>query len=1008
MVRILAAIWLALAGARAAERSAHVRFFPAGEPPTVAVSLSPRGRVIARQQDGSAVTIFDGYSSRQLSLPENTLQRVLESRSGQLWAVYPEGLLLYQRGQWQHLPVTEIRLEQLRIFRQTRPVSIVPAEVNRVFFLLSDRLMEYDALSGRTATVRAVGDTGLGQFTEMVEGFDGSLVISGTNGVAQVTGPVRHITASSPWREFRLEANSPVEGLLRPSPLPDGSVLIVGFDRNLADFRYLLQTAGDGWTQQRIASEKIRIGWMGWDETRWGMSYSGLFRLSAQGTTIREGGAETYYDVASETNGVFWLATSSGLARYAPLLWRTPPEISSAGVAEFPALAAHQGEFNLWLATGGGLIRASEGKAERFPWPAEFEEADALPNVDLLQQTPLGPVLIGAGPRLVLFDPTLHKFSKLGGNGIRALGVFNDACVALRTTDASGAARLMRFDGEVISTVVASLADVGIPLDAAFMHETRAGDLWFGGGFGLARFRRGDAKAELFGAVQGLSPERIQCVADVGEDRIWAGGIESIFELRGSHWEKIRTRIERVRSIVRGRDGTVWVAASDGVHEFANGSWIAHGDEEGLPSPVVHDVAQDRRGRVWAATSRGVVQYYPESDPDEPRTFSPVVVSNESDEGTDVAARFTGVDKWDYTSAARLLFAYRLDEGAWSPFTNTTFATFHNLGAGQHFIQARAMDRNGNKDPSVVTAEFAVALPWSRDPRLLGVLALGVIAVGFFAGLAINRHWRLKRSYAEVERLVAERTAQLEKANQELLHSQKMRALGTLAAGIAHDFNNILSIIKGSAQIIENNPGDKEKVLTRVNRIQLVVDQGAGIVRSMLGLGKVGDQSECNPSELLDETIRLLGDRFPPEIQVKQQKVPGLPCFTCSKGVIHQILLNLILNAVDAVDGKGEITLRARVVMDPGPGIALAPAAASRYLAIDVVDRGVGISAETLPRIFEPFYTTKGFSSRRGTGLGLSMVYELAKGLGYGLAVESTPGQGSVFTLLAPLPSEKA
>ncbi|MGZ5544706.1 MAG: two-component system sensor histidine kinase NtrB, partial [Limisphaerales bacterium] len=217
------------------------------------------------------------------------------------------------------------------------------------------------------------------------------------------------------------------------------------------------------------------------------------------------------------------------------------------------------------------------------------------------------------------------------------------------------------------------------------------------------------------------------------------------------------------------------------------------------------------------------------------------------------------------------------------------------------------------------------------------------------------------------------------------------------------DFNNILSIIKGSAQIIESNPADKEKVLTRVNRIQTVVEQGAGIVRSMLGMGKVGDFSECDSGELVEETVRLLSDRFPPQVHVKYEKDGVAPRFTCSKGVIHQILLNLILNAVDAAGGEGTIVLRTRTVKEIGANVPLVPQQAAAYLAIDVIDQGVGIAPEVLPRIFEPFYTTKGFSSRRGTGLGLSMVYELAKGLGYGLAIKSKVGEGSTFTLLAPL-----
>src|SRR5258706_15882941 len=143
-----------------------------------------------------------------------------------------------------------------------------------------------------------------------------------------------------------------------------------------------------------------------------------------------------------------------------------------------------------------------------------------------------------------------------------------------------------------------------------------------------------------------------------------------------------------------------------------------------------------------------------------------------------------------------------------------------------------------------------------------------------------------------------------------------MRALGTLAAGIAHDFNNILSIIKGSAQIIESNPTDQEKVLTRVNRIQTVVEQGAGIVRSMLGMGKVSDFTECEPAELVEESIHLLGDRFPPQVQVKYEKDGTPPRLTCSKGVIHQILLNLILNAVDASSGEATIVLRMRLLED--------------------------------------------------------------------------------------------
>jgi two-component system cell cycle sensor histidine kinase/response regulator CckA len=124
----------------------------------------------------------------------------------------------------------------------------------------------------------------------------------------------------------------------------------------------------------------------------------------------------------------------------------------------------------------------------------------------------------------------------------------------------------------------------------------------------------------------------------------------------------------------------------------------------------------------------------------------------------------------------------------------------------------------------------------------------------------------LKRSYAEVEKIVDIRTKELERANKELLQDQKMKALGTLASGIAHDFNSILSIIKGSIQIIEANPNDAEKVQKRVGRMHSVVDQGAGIVQSMLGYVRRKNE----PTQLHDlnrvllEAIRLSEDQKSP------------------------------------------------------------------------------------------------------------------------------------------------
>jgi signal transduction histidine kinase len=181
-----------------------------------------------------------------------------------------------------------------------------------------------------------------------------------------------------------------------------------------------------------------------------------------------------------------------------------------------------------------------------------------------------------------------------------------------------------------------------------------------------------------------------------------------------------------------------------------------------------------------------------------------------------------------------------------------------------------------------------------------------------------------------------------------------------------------------------------------------VVEQGAGIVKAMLGFSGSSDRqlTMCDANAAIGETIKLLGDRFLREVEVQFSPVGSLPKAPASKDFIRQVLLNLIFNAAEAMAGKRQVILSAAQAGQLPPGLVLAPPAASTYVLVSVKDFGTGIAPEVLPRIFEPFFTTKSLSARRGTGLGLSMVYELAQQMDAGIAVVSEPGRGSMFTLI--------
>jgi len=162
-------------------------------------------------------------------------------------------------------------------------------------------------------------------------------------------------------------------------------------------------------------------------------------------------------------------------------------------------------------------------------------------------------------------------------------------------------------------------------------------------------------------------------------------------------------------------------------------------------------------------------------------------------------------------------------------------------------------------------------------------------------------------------------------------------------------------------------------------------------------------EDPLDAAEVVEQTLRLLGERLRRNIRVERALAPNLPPVLGVRDLMQQMLVNLLLNAADALEPDGEIRLRAWRMDVPPANMILPPHPAVTYVAIEVRDTGHGIPSEILPRIFEPFFTTKAFSSRRGTGLGLYMVYEFAKQMGHGLMVASEPDQGTTFTILAPV-----
>jgi signal transduction histidine kinase len=981
-----------------------------GLPESACVSVTAQqGRVLVRHVTQPFISELDGYGITTVPAPENAIGRVYESPGGQLWTVVPEGLQEFKDSAWLLHRVQEIAA-QFPGGRRRADVSVplCPTRQGRVLFLVSERLMEFNSEDPEHPKLLRVADkTALQKFSGMTLARDGGLWISGPRGFAKVPGPIRNLKPDSEWKEYLIPQSLQIKNLGEPHEDENGFATAVAESSTNGQF-LVVMFDGQHWTAQSAGNEKIHLGWRGPDGNYWAATSDKLLQTQAEHPGLLENeeiSARQYSDVAVEPSGAFWLATSDRLLRYALPSWRSPVSVRNLRSVVRGMAADHEGR--LWFISGNALCVVEKENENQYPFPAA--NVQQLRSAIAIFPLKTGNLIIEASDELFQFDPHRKTFSSPQERAPRrqVLGYLKDGRLCVERLLPENArdigSRLEIYDGSGFEPLPDPPTDPSLT-NLLALFTAQNGDLWLSAEHSTALYH--DKKWRVFSSSDKSTPEAALCFAEIADGKIWCATGDRVWEFDGRNWSTVRRGFDRINAMERSRDGSVWVASNNGLFRFFQGNWVENGPEEGLPSASIRDLCEDQSGRLWTGATHGLSVYFPDADTDPPRTFIQPVLEHEKTipDGGTLSISFGGRDKWKFTPRNRLLYSYRLDEHEWSSFQEINGISFTDLPAGKHYFLVRAMDRNCNIDPKPARLEFSVVLPWYRETRLVLIAFAGLACALFFAGLSYNRHRRLLRSYAEVEQKVTERTRELELANRELLHSQKMNALGTLAAGIAHDFNNILSIIKGSAQIIEDNMDNPQKVHTRVDRIKTVVEQGAGIVKAMLGFSRdSADQpGACDLNEAVKDTIKLLGDRFLREVQVTFEPGADVPEVMCSKDFIQQILLNFIFNAAESMAKRKQVILTTKTLEKLPPDLILAPGKASIYSAISVKDFGSGIPSENLSRIFEPFFTTKAMSVRRGTGLGLSMVYELAKKLEAGIAVESVINNGSVFILILP------
>ncbi len=236
---------------------------------------------------------------------------------------------------------------------------------------------------------------------------------------------------------------------------------------------------------------------------------------------------------------------------------------------------------------------------------------------------------------------------------------------------------------------------------------------------------------------------------------------------------------------------------------------------------------------------------------------------------------------------------------------------------------------------------------------------------------------------------------------EQLRQAQKMESLGTLAGGIAHDFNNIIAVINGYAEFAQLNPGDPTAIQKSVREIKRASQRASGLVRQILTFSRKAEIrfAPLDLNQLVQDLVALLSETFPRNISFNLALEEKLPPLLADQNQLQQIILNLCVNARDAMATGGSITISTSHV--EGAAVPVSVRSGRPCACLAVTDTGTGMTPEVRARIFEPFFTTKAVN--KGTGLGLAVVYGIAASHEGTIEVQSEIGIGSTFKVYLPL-----
>ena len=692
----------------------------------------------------------------------------------------------------------------------------------------------------------------------------------------------------------------------------------------------------------------------------------------------------------------------------------------------------------LWVGTpGGGVNRLVDGGIRTF----RMEDGLGSDIVLSVAEDAEGDVWVGTGAGGV---------SRIRGETVTAFGPdegvpSQQVSVVHRGPDGSlwmGAAGvgLLRWEE---GPGVLYTPDDGLPgavLTSAANHPD--GSLWVGTREGLARIGTpgappDEADIRSWGQPEGLPNPWVTSIHVDEAEVVWVATLGGLAAWDGSRMLDISEHADlpmtEPMGVISDGTGSLWVTSSQGVTRIDRRALLARlrgedvatavrrfGRADGLRSAEanggVHPtIWRSEDGAIWFPTMAGVVRI----DPDAPeRRMPPVVpvihsVRAGGHEVLETGPLVLAPDRRSldiafsaptFADPHEVRYRYRLEplDTDWVLPGDRRGAVYTQLPPRSYTFHVEAAQGDG-------PWHSAPPLSLELEPRVherLGVQLAGGLLLFILLGGAYRT--RIRRMQEREDRLVqlVDDLRRAEKAllerEEALRQAQKMEAVGRLAGGVAHDFNNILSVISSNAELALMDLDPDHPVREELEEVARASERAATLTQQLLAFGRrqVLQPEELDLNRVVQGVDRMMGRVIPENIGIELELESPLPPVWADEGRMEQVLVNLMLNARDAMPEGGTLTLSTR----SSPGIAQSDdeVTSAPHVILEVRDSGHGMAPETLERIFEPFFTTKG-PEGKGTGLGLASVYGIVQQSGARVEAKSEPGRGSIFRVRFPV-----